>query len=101
MIVKVKYKQSLFDITAENFGQIDNIVKVSNDNNISISDILETNQQIIINNENLGNEDIKTAILTQKISINNNVVTTIVITNKILENGDNKILEDGNNKILE
>jgi hypothetical protein len=71
MIVKAKYKQSLFDITTEKFGQIDNIVSVSKDNGKSISESLETNEELTVNNEGLGDQEIKDKITTQGLSFNN------------------------------
>jgi hypothetical protein len=72
MIVNLKYKQSLFDVTVEKFGQIDNLVEVSNDNNKSISEALQTNEEIIVNNDNKGDQEIKDEITTRKLSFNNN-----------------------------
>jgi len=78
MIVTVKDKQSLFDITIEEFGQIDNITEVSNNNNLSISEFLELKQKLIINNENKGNQEIKDKIITQELSFNNDSTLEII-----------------------
>jgi hypothetical protein len=71
MKVTVKNKQSLMDITVENYGQIDNLVEVSNDNGKSISEILQTNEELTVNNKNKGNQEIKDKITTQNLSFNN------------------------------
>lgn len=78
-MTKVKEKQSLYDIVTENFGQIDNLVKLSNDNGISISEDLTTGQDLLINNSGLGEEDIKKKISEQKLTFNN-----IFVSSKIL-----------------
>lgn len=91
MIVTVKHKQSLFDITVQNYGNMDNLVSDSNANGIPISDVLNTNQSLIINNENKGDQEIKDKIITQKLSFNNNFNGVPVIT--YLEDG--MFLEDG------
>jgi uncharacterized protein (TIGR02145 family) len=72
MKVTVKHKQSLMDVTVEKYGQIDNLVEVSNDNKKSISEVLETNEELIVNSENKGDQEIKDKITTQKLSFNNN-----------------------------
>ena len=74
MKVTVKNKQSLFDISVENYGNMDSIVDICNINGISISDILETNQSLTVNNENKGDQEIKDKILTQKLSFNNDKI---------------------------
>ncbi|MDH4127177.1 MAG: hypothetical protein OEV44_00375 [Spirochaetota bacterium] len=102
MIVKAKNKQSLMDLTVENYGQMDNLAQVSRDNNISISEYLEINKEIEIN-EYEGNELIKNAIRTQNITLNNDAEYEIIeiIINKVFEDGSNAIFEDDNNHILE
>jgi hypothetical protein len=77
MKVTVKNKQSLMDITVENYGQIDNLVEVSNDNGKSISEILQTNEELTVNNKNKGNQEIKDKITTQKLSFNNNKIEAV------------------------
>lgn len=101
-MAKVKDKQSLFDITVQNFGRMDELVNVSNDNDISISELLETSQDIIIGDYE-GDEKVKDAIALQNITLNNDadLVIVEVIFNKVLENGDNKVIENTDNKILE
>lgn len=101
-MAKVQDKQSLFDITVQNFGQMDELVNVSKDNRISISEFLETSQEIIIGDYE-GNENTKDAIALQNITLNNNadLVFVEIIRNKILENGDNKVIENSDNKIME
>ena len=98
-VVNVKYRQSIFDITAENFGQLDNLITVSKDNNISISEALAVNSELIINNTGLGDENIKNTILVQGLTFNNSA--TFATVNRIFEDGANKVFENNDNNILE
>jgi hypothetical protein len=69
-----KTKQSIFDIAGENFGNLDNVIKVSSDNGISISANLKTNTELDIDNENLGEADIKQQIIDLQETFNNTVL---------------------------
>lgn len=66
-----KYEQSIFDIVLENFGTLDNLITVSVDNERSLSDNLLVNTHLEINNDNLGNSNIKKTIVNQSLSFNN------------------------------
>jgi len=73
-----KYKQSIYDIVAENFGTLDYLVKVSNENGFPLSDVLSTGTELIINNEDLGNKLIKEAVVNNGYSFNNNYVSKLL-----------------------
>ena len=77
---KSKYKQSLFDVSSENFGTLDNLITLSNDNNISLSKYLKTNTELLIDNENLGDADIKKQIIDDSLTFNNDYEALIFIT---------------------
>jgi len=81
-----KYKQSIYDMVAENFGTLDYLVKVSSDNGFPISDLLNTGTSLIFDNENLGNKTIKEAIINKGYNFNNNYVP-IITGDWILETG--------------
>lgn len=66
-----KYEQSIFDIVAENFGTLDNLIDVAVANQISLSGNLQVNTPIEINSENLGDVNIKKSILNQSLTFNN------------------------------
>ena len=66
-----RYKQSIPDMVAENFGTLDNMINFIIDNRISLSANIQTNTEFIINNEGLGNAEIKKAILNQGLEFNN------------------------------
>jgi hypothetical protein len=75
-----RYGQSIFDITAENFGTLDNLIDVIKDNRISLSANLLVNTPIEINNENLGDADVKKAIINQDIRFNNKYKSLLTLT---------------------
>jgi hypothetical protein len=101
-MARIQEKQSLFDITVQKFGRMDELVNVSNDNNLSISDFLATGTELTIG-EYEGDEKVKDAIELQNITLNNNAefITEEVIVNRVLEDGTNKLFENGNNHISE
>ena len=70
-----KSKQSIFDIVSENFGTLDNLIKLSDDNSISISGNLLSNTELTVNNTGLGEADIKQEINDTKLTFNNNYQT--------------------------
>lgn len=72
-----KYKQSIYDIVAECFGNLDYLVQVSNDNGVSISEQLNTGSELVINNENLGDANIKEVIVNDGLVFNNNYVAIL------------------------
>jgi hypothetical protein len=67
-----RYNQTFFDIVLEGFGTLDNIVDVSNDNDVSISDQIATNTEFAINNDNLGDVLVKEVIINNGLEFNNN-----------------------------
>lgn len=68
-----KTKQSIYDMTVENFGQLDNIVQFVRDNNFNFIDQVVTDTELIINNSTgIGNERNKDAIILQQLTFNNN-----------------------------
>lgn len=75
-----RYEQSIFDITAENFGTLDNLIDVIVDNQLSLSANLQVNTEIEINNENLGDSDVKSAILNQGLEYNNKYESLLALT---------------------
>jgi len=77
MEVLAKHKQSIMDITAENFGRLDDLVSVMKDNNVSINEKLVSNTEITVNNENKGVKDVKDFVIENSISFNNDAVITL------------------------
>lgn len=75
-----KYKQGLFDIAAENFGTLDNVIKLSDDNNFAISDNLITNTGLNVDSEGLGEADIKQEISDNQYQFNNFYDALVLLT---------------------
>ena len=78
-------KQSIFDISAQKYGTLDNIVKLSNDNSLSISENLFPGTDLTIDNEGLGEKDIKKEISDKGYTFNNNA--QLIILDWILAEG--------------
>lgn len=57
--VIVRADQDIFDICIQEFGSLEQIDIVINDNNLNFSGDIVQGQELIINNEDVGNEDIK------------------------------------------
>lgn len=76
----VKDKQSIFDIAAQSYGNLDNLVKLSNDNGFSLSDNIQTGTELIIDTNDLGEADIKQEILDNEYTFNNSYEALIFFT---------------------
>ena len=66
-------------MAAQNFGSLDNLVTLSNDNSISISDFLDTGTQLTIDNDALGVADIKQEIADTGVTFNNFYEPTLFV----------------------
>lgn len=67
----VQEGQSIFDITTEQFGDIEQLFVLLEDNNLSISSKLQAGQELLINNSGIGNKEIKDYIYLQEMKLNN------------------------------
>jgi len=101
MEITVQAGQSIFDICLENFGNLDYLLDICKDNNISISDALYTKQKITINNEGLGNQKIKDFFKLNNIKPNNDFVNIQKSVNFAFEDINNFVFEDSNNFIFD
>jgi len=75
--MKLQEKQSIYDVTVQKFGTLDNLIDVSNDNDLSISGLFSAGTDLTINNTNLGEDDIKREILDKNLTFNNNYIPTL------------------------
>ena len=98
--IRVQYKQSLPDIVLQNFGNLNYLVQVANDNNMSVTENLTAGDELVINSEGIGDKGVKNSIIEQSLTFNNDYIL-ILAGNFIFETGDNWITEDGDNLILE
>lgn len=74
MDILSRYKQSMIDITAENFGRLDDLVSVLRTNNVSVNTELAVNTELVVNNENEGVKDVKDFVVENNVSFNNDFV---------------------------
>jgi len=68
-------KQSIFDMTSENFGQLDQLVKFARDNDFSFNTEITLDTLLVIDNPvGIGNDSKKEAIKVQGLEFNNDYV---------------------------
>jgi len=65
------YGQSIWDLSLQQFGSVEFCGNLINDNNLNFNSKLKSNQQITINNSNLGDNDIKNFYKFRGLNINN------------------------------
>jgi len=71
MTVLVKKDQSIFDIVCQYFGRLDELVYVSSENNISISDLLSVDDEIEFDTYGKGNKSKREDIIKLGLTFNN------------------------------
>lgn len=71
MIVTAQENQSVYDICTQEFGDIEQLFILLEDNNLSISSKLQAGQELLINNSGIGNKEVKDYIYLQEIKLNN------------------------------
>ena len=71
MAVTVLEGQNLFDISTQEFGTLEELFVLINDNNLAINTKLISGQELIINKVNVGNENVKNFVVLKNITINN------------------------------
>jgi hypothetical protein len=100
---RLQYGQSLIDVVLQYFGDLNYLVKVAHDNNIAVTSPLEVGTELTIDNEGLGNQEVKNAIIEQNLQFNNDYVKLIedLEGNFIYEDGNNQITEQNDNLILD
>lgn len=67
----VQNNQNIFDVVIQEFGQLDNLFEVLNDNNIDVNSKLTSSQILIINTQEKGNNLIKNYINLNNLKLNN------------------------------
>ena len=77
-VLKIQEGQSVFDVILQEFGTLENIGDFLTDNpTLTVNDELESGDEVEINSDNLGDEDIKTRFV--KISfVTNNKDTNFI-----------------------
>ena len=67
----VQNNQNIFDIVSQEFGNLEQLFKLLNDNNLAVNAKLISGQELVINKINLGNENVKNFVVLQNITMNN------------------------------
>ena len=71
MALKVLEGQNLFDIQTQEFGSLEDLFVMLNDNDLSINAKLISGQELTINKDNVGDEDVKKFVVLKNITMNN------------------------------
>ena len=67
----VQDNQSVFDIAAQEFGTLEELFVLLNDNNLPVNARLISGQELIVNKTDVGNEDVKNFVVLKNITMNN------------------------------
>lgn len=68
----VKDGQNLYDVTLQEFGTLEELFTIIADNDINVNKRLAAGQDLVTNNENVGDETVKGFFKLKAISPNNN-----------------------------
>lgn len=71
MGLKVLEGQSLFDVTTQEFGTLEDLFVLLNDNSLSVNSKLISGQDLTVNKVNVGDEDVKKFVVLKNITMNN------------------------------
>ena len=63
--MRVNQNQNIFDIALQEFGTLDQAFTLINDNNLTFNSKLKANQELIINNEGIGDNNVKNFVTLQ------------------------------------
>ena len=71
MALKVLQNQSIFDIVSQEFGTLEELFVLLNDNDLSVNAKLISGQDLTVNKVNVGDEDVKKFVVLKNITMNN------------------------------
>ena len=71
MAIAVLDNQSVFDIVTQEFGTLEQLFTLLNDNNLAVNAKLISGQDLVINKINIGDENVKNFVVLQNITMNN------------------------------
>lgn len=71
MALSVLEGQSIFDIGVQEFGTLEDLFILVNDNNLSVNTKLISGQQLTVNKVNIGDENVKDFVVLGNITMNN------------------------------
>jgi hypothetical protein len=67
-----KENQNIWDITLQEFGDVEYLFTLLEDNSLNINSKLRSGQNITINNSGVGNNDIKNFYNLRRLNVSNN-----------------------------
>ncbi len=67
----VQEGQNIFDIVSQEFGTLEQLFTLLNDNNLVVNAKLISGQELVVNKINLGDEYVKNFVILQNITMNN------------------------------
>lgn len=73
----VDNNQNIFDVVLQEYGTLDNAITLITDNNLTFNSKLRANQELVINNEGVGDNNVKNFVTLQKIKYNNDQGVTV------------------------
>jgi hypothetical protein len=97
-IIKVQEGQNIFDVIVQQFGELEQLGKFLADNSqVGINDELVSGQEVNINSENLGDEDVKARYIKINFVTNNkdNNFVVSVQDQKQFQNGEGFQFQNG------
>ena len=63
--------QNVFDIVTQEFGTLEELFTLLNDNNLAVNTKLISGQELVVNKINVGDENVKNFVTLQNITMNN------------------------------
>ena len=63
--------QNVFDIVTQEFGTLEQLFTLLNDNNLAVNTKLISGQELVVNKINVGDENVKNFVTLQNITMNN------------------------------
>ena len=67
----IKDNQSVLDATLEAFGNLEELYTLLADNGLTANSKLSSGQELTVNNDSVGDEDVKNFVILKEISYNN------------------------------
>lgn len=71
MGLKVLEGQNIFDISTQEFGSLEDLFVLLNDNSLSVNAKLISGEELTVNKVNVGDEDVKKFVVLKNITMNN------------------------------
>jgi len=71
MGLKVLEGQNVFDISTQEFGSLEDLFVLLNDNSLSVNAKLISGEDLTVNKVNVGDEDVKKFVVLKNITMNN------------------------------